>query len=181
MCKSRHGCSGCSCHFMPPCSHCVDNHDRIDNLPSVHHISAGQHIEWNDLATGDTLFIHGTRKRELIVRDISESSSYRADYFSDEYQLMLVSSEEIARRDNIRKKATFSIKKKPFSDPDGPPSGYFNSDRLVAIEVREAPKRQRDDRARKYSQALYHASKIDSLTACSTHLSGDPHASHLPD
>ena len=30
-CKKE--CGGCSCHINPPCTHCIEDHDNIDNHP----------------------------------------------------------------------------------------------------------------------------------------------------
>lgn len=30
-------CSGCTCFLSPPCSHCTEDHDNVDNHPTCDH------------------------------------------------------------------------------------------------------------------------------------------------
>ena len=38
-------CNGCSCHITAPCTHCVEDHDNVDNYPVCENCGAVVYTE----------------------------------------------------------------------------------------------------------------------------------------
>lgn len=198
MCKHVSDCDGCQCPFgHPPCSHCVEDHDRIDG-PHTHFIPRGERIQFRLLAIGDEVRIEpviGNEPFQTYVV-VSDTSSHQILLGNSGFALRRLYSLKEAqkmsqdRRDELQRSAPFPMisrseqlwKKydvdgfltKPIrhtidhTDPDGPPAPPAKPTWTPADNRRVVL-------ASKYSESLFNALRVPPPTL----RSGDIHKDSL--